>query len=241
VALSLGPLVALLFIRRMVVEPDRFALELPSEYGRPMIGPVERPYRGRLIVVAVITFGIAVITGPANSLVFVYAQNVEHLTGAVTAAMVVLAGVTGLVGLLLGRWLADHVGRRPAVALAILGLCGFGLLTYSGTKVALVGGYILGVLAGGIFAPSGGALANELFPTSVRASVSGWYIAAGVLGATVGLLVFGAVADVGGVANHTGFAALVTFLPVLPLAALLLALPETRGRELEELWPEHAS
>ena len=87
---------------------------------------------------------------------------------------------------------------------------------------------------------SAGALANELFPTSVRASVAGWYVAAGVLGANAGLLVFGAVADIGGVANHTGFAALVTFVPVLPVAALLLALPETRGRELEELWPEHA-
>jgi MFS family permease len=66
----------------------------------------------------------------------------------------------------------------------------------------------------------------------VRASVAGWYVTAGVLGAAVGLLVFGAVADIG---NRFSIAAVVTFLPALPLAGLLLLLPETKGTEPEEL------
>ncbi len=122
--------------------------------------------------------------------------------------------------------------------MAMVAMAGFGILTYSGSKAALVSGYVLGVLAGAVFAPAGGALANELFPTAVRASVAGWNVAAGVLGAVVGLLVFGALADVAGVGNHTALAATVTFLPMVPAAALLLALPETKGREPEELWPE---
>ena len=84
-------------------------------------------------------------------------------------------------------------------------------------------------MAASVFAPAGGSLANELFPTTVRASVAGWNIAAAVLGAVVGLLVFGAVADVG---RTAGLAATVTFLPMIPAAALLLLLPETRGREI---------
>ena len=75
--------------------------------------------------------------------------------------------------------------------------------------------------AGGVLAPAAGALTNELFPTSVRASATGWTIAAGVIGAVAGLVVFGAVADVGGVSNHTAFAAAVVFLPMVLFSALL--------------------
>jgi MFS family permease len=98
-------------------------------------------------------------------------------------------------------------------------------------------GYATGVLAGSVFAPAAGALANELFPTSVRASVAGWQVAASVLGAVVGLLAFGAVADVG---SRFGLAALIVFLPALPAAGLLCLVPETKGREPEDLWPDRA-
>jgi len=237
-ALAVVPLAFLPFIGTLVKEPDRYRSMSAAEHRQPVLGPVAPPYRRRLVVVAALAFCVAVMTGPANSLVFIYAQNVRHLPGPLTAAMVVGAGVTGLGGLLIGRFLADRLGRRPAVAVAMVGMAGFGILTYSGSKAALVTGYVLGVLAGAVFAPAGGALANELFPTAVRASVAGWNVAAGVLGAVVGLVVFGALADVAGVGNHTALAATVTFLPMVPATALLLALPETKGREPEELWPE---
>ena len=175
------------------------------------------------------------ITGPANSFVFLYAQNVLHQPGYVTAAMVVGAGVAGLGGLLVGRWLADHLGRRPTGALAMLGLAGFGTLAYAGSRPALVIGYILGVLAGSVIAPPLGSLLAELFPTSVRASVAGWWVAAGVIGAGLGLVAFGAVADAG---DRFGRAAVVTFLPAALAAGLFWLVPETRGKEPEDLWPD---
>ena len=107
-------------------------------------------------------------------------------------------------------------------------------LTYTGSAAALLGGYILGVFAASVFAPAAGALVNELFPTSVRASVVGWSVAAGVLGAVAGLVIFGAVAGAG---HQFGVAGLVTFLPAAPVMGLLWLLPETRGREPEDLWP----
>jgi MFS family permease len=85
-----------------------------------------------------------------------------------------------------------------------------------------------------VFAPAIGALSNELFPTSVRASVAGWLVAAGVVGAVTGLLLFGAVSDL---TNRFSTAAAVTFAPAAAGAALLRLLPETRGREPEDLWP----
>ena len=185
-------------------------------------------------MIVVLAFAISVITGPANSFVFLFAQNILHQRGIVTAGMVAGAGAAGLAGLLAGRWLADRVGRRLTGALAIVTVALFATLTYAGSVPALLAGYILGVFAGSVFAPAAGSLANELFPTPVRASVAGWYSAAGVLGAVTGLLVFGAVAGAG---HWFAVAGLLTFLPAALVMVLFWLLPETRGREPEDLWP----
>ena len=235
--LAIVPLLALPLIGRWVTEPDRFtvAVAAPHEHPLPVLGPISPRFRRRLIVVGALTFAVSIVTGPANSFFFIYAQNVIRLSGVVTASLVALAGATGLAGLLTGRWLADRFGRRPTAAGAMVAMALTGMLTYSGSRPAAAVGYLIAVLAASAFAPAAGALANELFPTSVRASVAGWQIAAGVLGATAGLLVFGAVADVG---NRFGVAAVVVFALAIPASCLFLLVPETRGKELEELWPE---
>jgi len=233
VALTLVPLALLPLLSRKVEEPDRFAREAGRPH-MPVLAAVGPQFRGRLAVVAGLTFALSLITGPANSFVFLYAENVVRLSGGTTSAMVALAAVTGLSGLLLGRYLADRVGRRPAAAGSIVAMAAFGVLTYSGSRPGVIVGYVLGVLAASTLAPAAGSFVNELFPTQVRASIAGWQIAAAVLGASTGLVLFGQVADV----NHQfGTAAILTFLPALASLGLFLLLPETRGRELEELWP----
>jgi MFS family permease len=232
--LALVPLALLPLLSRWISEPDRFAVAAAgSEHRVPVLGAVARPFRRRLLVIAVLAFAVSVITGPANSFVFLFAQNFLHQRGIVTAAMVVGAGAAGLVGLLAGRWLADRVGRRLTGALAMVAVALFATLTYTGSASALLTGYILGVFAGSVFAPAAGSLVNELFPTSVRASVAGWSLAAGVLGAVTGLVIFGAVAE----AVHSfAVAGLVTFLPAALVMVLFWLLPETRGVEPEDLW-----
>ena len=237
-ALAVVPLVGVFVIRRWLVEPDRFTVSMSrvADHPRAVFGPVGPAFRRRLLLVTSLVFAVSVITGPANSFFFVYAQNVLGLSGAVTAAMVVVAAVFGLVGLLVGRWLADHAGRRPTGAACMVAIALAGVLTYSGSRPALFVGYEVGILAAATFAPAAGAFANELFPTAVRASVAGWNIAASVLGAVLGLVAFGTIAQVG--TRFDGLrAACVTFLPILVFTALFLALPETLGREPEELWP----
>jgi putative MFS transporter len=239
--LTLVPLALLPTLRRSITESDRFgALEM-TEHARPVLGLVGRVHRRRLVLVATLSFAVSMITGPATTLVFIYAQNVRHVSGVLVSAMVAGAGATGLIGLLIGRWSADRVGRRPTIALAMASIAVCGVVTYSGTTPALLLGYSAGILASSMLAPAAGAFSNELFPTEVRASAAGWFLATGVLGGVVGLLVFGAVADVGRIANHAEVAAAITFLPAVPVAAILWLLPETRGRELEELWPAPVS
>ena len=232
--LALIPLALLPLLSRWISEPDRFAVAAAgSEHPVPVLGAVAPPFRRRLLVIAVLAFAVSVITGPANSFVFLFAQNFLHQRGIVTAAMVVGAGAAGLVGLLVGRWLADRVGRRLTGGLAMVAVALFATLTYTGSASALLTGYILGVFAGSVFAPAAGSLVNELFPTSVRASVAGWSLAAGVLGAVAGLVIFGAVAEA---VHRFAVAGLVTFLPAALVMALFWLLPETRGVEPEDLW-----
>ncbi len=232
--LALIPLALLPLLSRWISEPDRFSVAAAEgTHPMPVLGAVAPRFRRRLLVVAVLAFAVSVITGPANSFVFLFAQNFLHQRGIVTAAMVVGAGAAGLVGLLAGRWLADRVGRRLTGALAMVAVALFATLTYTGSAPALLAGYILGVFAGSVFAPAAGSLVNELFPTSVRASVAGWSLAAGVLGAVAGLVIFGAVAEA---VHRFAVAGLVTFLPAALVMALFWLLPETRGVEPEELW-----
>ncbi len=234
--LALVPLALLPLLWRWTEEPDRFAVAAAgSAHPTPVFGAVAPPYRRRLTVVVILAFATSVITGPANSFVFLFAQNFLHQRGIVTAAMVVGAGVAGLAGLLAGRWLADRVGRRLTSALAMMTVALLATLTYSGSAPALLTGYILGVFAGSVFAPAAGALINELFPTSIRASVAGWSLASGVLGAVTGLVVFGAVAEA---AHRYLVAGLVTFLPAALVMMLFRLLPETRGAEPEDLWSD---
>jgi MFS family permease len=235
-ALAAVPLVAVYAVRGWVEEPSRFMVaEASADHPTPVLGAVGPRYRGRVFVLALIGFAISVVTGPASSFAFLYAQDVLHLQGYVTAAMVAAAGATGFAGLMLGRWLADHIGRRPTGTIALVTIACTGTLAYTGSTTAYVLGYVLGVLCGGLVAPAVGALLTELFPTSVRASVTGWWVTAGVLGAVVGLVVFGRVADVG---NRFAAAAELTFLPAAAAAALFWLLPETKGREPESLWPD---
>ena len=234
-ALAIVPLVGVYAVRNKVEEPRRFTVaQAATEHATPVLGAVGRRYRGRVVVLAAIGFAISIITGPANSFAFLYAQDVLHLAGWVTATMVVVSGAAGLLGLLAGRWMADRIGRRLTGSVALVAIACTGTLAYTGSDSAYVAGYVLGVLSGGLLAPAVGAMLAELFPTSVRASVTGWWVTAGVLGAVGGLVAFGAVADVG---NQFSAAAELTFLPAAAAAALFWLLPETKGQEPEALWP----
>ena len=112
--LALVPLALLPLLRRWIAEPDRFTVAAAgSGHPIPVLDAVARPFRRRLAVIVVLAFAVSVITGPANSFVFLFAQNVLHQRGIVTAGMVAGAGAAGLAGLLAGRWLADRAGRAP--------------------------------------------------------------------------------------------------------------------------------
>lgn len=235
-ALALVLLLIVWAVSRRLEEPHRYArLEVePLDHERPRFGGVEPHLRGRLLLLAFLSFAMAFATGPMNTYLFVFGEGVLGVTPGVMAVLVAAAGPIGLIGLLAGRWGADHLGRRITAGLAQLGIAIAGAVTYNLGFPGLVVGYLTAVVVGAAFAPAMSSLAAEIFPTHVRSTAAGWLAAAGVLGAVAGLFAFGALWDH---FDAFGPAAVGIVVPVGLAAAGFAFLPETRGLELEESAP----
>lgn len=233
-ALAVVPLLCVPLLGRAIREPERFT-EAVASAGRRARAPLGDVLRNGLArttaVLFVVTFSIAFVTGPVNALLFLYGENILGVSTAATAWAVVAAGPCGLVGLVVGRWAADTIGRRhTAVAMQILtGITA--AITYAGTSSALFAGYLSSIVAASAFAPATGAMAAELFPTRVRSTAAGWLTVAGVLGAVGGLITFGFAADL---FDSFAPAALVIAAPSVLCAPLFWLLRETREGELED-------
>lgn len=225
-ALALVPLLGLPLLARFLRESPLF-----HRQERPALpGAVERSLWGRLAIVCGLGVATSVVTGPGFTYLFVFGENVLGASAAFMAALVLLAGPVGLVGLLVGRWTSDHWGRRLAAAIAGVLVALAATVAYSGSVVMLAVGYELSVLAAAAVGPPAGALLAEVFPTRARATANGWFVAAGVVGAVLGLAAFGALADVFGSFATAGAA---LWLPTIPMVGLYALLPETRYRELD--------
>jgi MFS family permease len=229
-AAALVPLAATGWLTRSLPEPRVHPDDLPLA----RLGAVARAARGRLGIVAAVSFALGVVTGPANGFAFVYAEGVLKISPGVVATVVTSSALTGLMGLYFSRRLAHAWGRRATVALGVVVTSGASVLAYGAGRMAFVVGYLVGVGAAGLLAPAAAALTTEIFARAERATAAGWVVVAGVLGAVAGLFLFGAVGDA---AHHAGagslrVAALVTFVPLSPVVALLARLHEGPAHDL---------
>jgi MFS family permease len=257
-ALSLVPLAATPLIARKLREPERYqrlrtgaalgagvgtgaatATAAPPRISGPralwIVGRLRVELRPRLWLLTGLTLAFSFVIGPMNTFLFVYAENALGMSRRATALMVLAAGPLGLFGLLAGRWAADTLGRRRTAATGQVLVALAGIVTYSGSQTGAVSGYLLAIVAAGAYGPATAALAAELFPTSIRASMAGWLVASGVLGAVAGLLAFGTISDA---LDSFGLAAVVICAPVVVASLLFVPLPETVGLELEQSAPE---
>lgn len=226
--LAIVPLVLLPLLFRTVREPP---IAERAEHATGLPGALPAGIRGRVLLLSFLAGGIAIATGPGFSYLFVYGERVLGATPGFSSILVLAAGPAGLLGILLGRAGSDRIGRRATAAIC-MALTGAGVAyAYAGDTTNLAVGYLLSITASSGFAPPAGALAAELFPTSVRATVAGWVTTVGVLFAVLGLLSFGVLADAtGSFAN----ASITIGITVAVISIGFALLPETRGRELDE-------
>jgi MFS family permease len=200
------------------------------------LGSVAQEFRRPLFILAWVAFVVGVISGPANGFAFVYGERILHIDPKFVAIVVTGSSVTGLLGLIASRWSSDSFGRRTTVGVGAIGSGLASCLAYFGGRHLFTIGYLVGVFATALWAPAASALVNETFPRRVRATVGGWIVVAGVLGATFGLFFFGVVANLVA-SDHSTSAlrapSLLTFLPLLPTLFVLWRLPETRHKSLD--------
>lgn len=233
-AFTLIPLILLPVLARKIREP-RIATE-HLKRGQPgpvsLPGRVPRRYLGRVVLLAVLTGTLTLATGPGFTLFFVYGEQILGASPLFLSMLVLGAGPTGLLGILAGRWAADTIGRTRTATIAMASTGVAIAMIYAGDTMLLSVGYLLALATSSAFAPPTGALVAELVPTRIRATVAGWETIAGVVGAAIGLLSFGVIADLTG-----GFdaAALLVGAIVVVVSLGFRFLPETLGTELEDV------
>jgi MFS family permease len=89
------------------------------------------------------------------------------------------------------------------------------------------------IIFGGISAPAMGAFNGEMFPTEIRGTANAFLLVAGVAGSAVGLVLSGSLSDRIGL----GEALALTGIASLVASVLVLRLPETASRPLDEVSP----
>jgi MFS family permease len=188
---------------------------------------------GRFVLLAAMFFLFNMFVAPASQLQNDYLRSVRGYSGLLIAVFVVVTSTPAGLGVLTGGRLADIRGRRAAI---VPGLTAFGLFSVVFFSLGGPPMWVASLLAsvlGALAIPAMGVIAPELFPTARRGSVRGALTAIAVGGSVCGLLLAGAIVD------SRGYSTAFTMLAVAPLAAaaLAFAIPETRGKELEDLNP----
>ena len=185
----------------------------------------------RFVVIATLFLLFNVFVAPASQLQNDYLRTEREFSGVMITLFVIATSTPGGLGVLAGGRLADLRGRRAAILPGLIGLGIFSAVFFAVSGPMMWATSLLSTLIGGLAVPAMGVIAPELFPTARRAGVRGVITAIAVAGSVCGLMIAGPLVD----ARGYGFT--FTVLAVAPLlaAVLALAIPETRGRELEEL------
>jgi putative MFS transporter len=238
-AIALLPLVLIIPLRRVLPESARFEKEQlegaqPLKVWEPLV-QLYSAYPGRLLMLVSVAFLGSMGGNPAGFLFPKFLQEAHHWSPANVSELVFFGGALGILGSIVAGRLSDRYGRRVMVV-----TCSFvsPLLTiwmYTAPGASIVPAWILQVF----FDIAAGTILNaysaELFPTSYRSTAGSALTVAGTTGGAIGLLLESVLYNLTG-SHATAVCYLTIFWMVTP--AIMWFLPETSGRELEEISPE---
>ncbi|HEY5011755.1 MAG TPA: hypothetical protein VIK61_03500, partial [Acidimicrobiia bacterium] len=199
---------------------------------REVLGPT---YGRRFTFLAVIALLTSVFNAPSSQLSNRYLQDVRHFSGAgIVVLLAVTTVVPGIVGVIIASRLAERGRRRPLASISLL------VATSTQMVFFLVGGptlWITSALATVTGACAGIVLATlgaELFATEVRGTANAFLVGISVVGSAGGLVAAGQLSDhVGGIGRAIAICGVASLLA----AFVVPALPESFGRELDDLSP----
>ena len=204
---------------------------------QPLID-IARLHGWRLAALVGFALPIAFIMEPGSVFVSKHLQDGLSYSPAQVGLMIALCGLGAPLGNIILGSMSDRFGRKPVTVLMSLAMSLAIYLFYNGTSLATVAfGLALLFLSMGGLVVLHTALATELFPTAYRSTAAGMREAVGTIGASLGLWVLTLLYGFTG--SHP--ISITWVLVVTPLSPLvLLFVPETASRELEDITEQHA-
>ncbi len=243
--IGLLPLAVVAIGRRRLPETARFEAERRRRaqgISAPRVSFLEpwlSQYRGRLVLVGLVSLLQTLPTSAAVAWWAYYAERQRGLSTEEVATYVIFAYGAGLFGYYSCGRLMDRIGRRPTAVIYIVCtvVAGIGVFQ-SGRGLASPLLLAVAVFFGLGIGPVLSAFATELFPTRIRAQASSWvrnWFA--VVGSALGPALVGVLGDpYRGAIGNIGNTISLLMLVALPAAFLVWRyMPETRGVELEEV------
>ncbi|MBS1837115.1 MAG: MFS transporter [Actinobacteria bacterium] len=212
---------------RNLGESRRFQL-LASE---PVGTPHRRISGTRFVLLAALFLLVNLFVAPVSQLQNDYLRADRGFSGMTITIFTVLTGTPAAIGVILGGRLADGRGRRVALVPGLVALGVFTAVFFWVAGPAMWTSALVAGLLGALTVAPLGVLAPELFPTARRGGARGALNVLAVLGSVSGLVLAGAGVDA------WGYGPAFTLLALGPIVAagLAFAVPETRGRELEDI------
>lgn len=230
------PLILLAVARRGLEETERFARARAEAATAPkpsIFRVLKGPYRPRVLRLGLIWS--LTYFGMANAVTFWkdFAVNERGFSDADVGVALTVAAIVSMPMVFASGRLLDVIGRRRgAVVIFGLGVAGVFFSFTLRDPVALRCAVVFGIFGVSAVLPVLNSLTTELFPTNVRSDAFSW--ANNLLG-RVGFILGPMVAGWIGATHGLGVAvAGMTSAPLLALILLLVWLPETSNRELEE-------
>jgi putative MFS transporter len=230
---SIVPLLILAFARRGLRETSRFIEQAAKTAPESLFAVWGTPHRKRVIQLAVIWFLTYICTQNAVTFWKDFAVSERGFSDAEVGNAVKLAALVSMPLAFAAGKLLDSIGRKLGATLiyaaTIVGVIG----AYSAhSKLALTVSLMSAVLGVNTVLTVLNAFTTELFPTQYRGAAFAW---SNNLIGRIGYCVSPPVVSY--LAEQSGWGpvmAATAVFPLLALAVIWFALPETGGRELEE-------
>ncbi len=238
-AIALLPLVLIIPLRRSLPESARFEKEKleglrPVKIWEPVV-QLYTAYPRRLVMMLSIAF-LGSMGGNAAGFLFPkFLQETHHWSPGNVSSLFLFGGALGIMGSIVAGRMSDRYGRRAMGATFLFLSPVLTIWMYTASGWSIVPAWILetffDIAAGTIL----NAYSAELFPTSYRSTAGSALAVAGTTGGALGLFFEGVLYNFTGSHAHA-----VCYLTVFWIISPMIVwfLPETSGRELEEISPE---
>jgi MFS transporter, putative metabolite:H+ symporter len=247
--IGIVPLVIVFFIRRSLHETRRYAELRKASPERPKWTEILGPeHRKNLVLMALLWLFMYLGYTPLQTFYTDYARNDAGLTAGQVGLIVAIAFILGLSGYVVAGRLMDKWGRKPTCVLFFsVGSLSTALAFNAPHAVWAMGlSLVVGIFFSTSYLPLVSTYTTELFPTRLRASAQAWtnntlgrigmVLAPTLVGLLAGLFARPTGGAGGGPVSGLGPAVSILGLaPLLCALIVLLFLPETKNKELEDI------